>query len=263
MQELQLLQKLKVRLLDPKNFERLLVVGDLHGDFESFEKVCQYFDPSKDLLIFLGDYADRGPKGVEVVEGVDKLLKKYEGRVIALKGNHEDYRNSNPYFMPCDLIHEAETKRGGWKKYYEAFFKYFLEKLQLAALIQGKILLVHAGVSSRINSFEDLGRSELEENIFWSDPFSHEGEVPNPRGAGVLFGPDVSKKVCERLGVNFIVRSHEPRKALNEPYVEHEGRVVTISSTRVYGGVPFLLNLPARNLPVNGFETKKFKVSLL
>lgn len=42
-------------------------------------------------LIFLGDYADRGPKGVEVIDSVEELIGKYPGRLIALRGNHEDY----------------------------------------------------------------------------------------------------------------------------------------------------------------------------
>ena len=49
---------------------RLLVAGDIHGDYETFFQIRDLFDPERDYLIFLGDYADRGPRGIEVVDGV-------------------------------------------------------------------------------------------------------------------------------------------------------------------------------------------------
>jgi len=51
----------------------------------------------------------------------------------------------------------------------------------------------------------------------------------------------VSKKICRILNVRKIIRSHEPQKALEGPVCEHEGRVITISSTSVYGGKPHML----------------------
>jgi len=45
-----------------------------------------------------------------------------------------------------------------------------------------------------------------------------------------------------------VVRSHQPRKAASAPYAEHDGRVITISSTTVYGGTSFILKLSARDL---------------
>lgn len=254
----------KLKIIDPKNKERILVVGDLHGDFESFQKIQKIFNPNKDLLIFLGDYADRGNKGIEVIESINKLFEKYKDEVVALKGNHEDYRNGMPFFSPCNLIEEAELKRGGWKNYYESFLKDFFNKLYIAAVFQ-KILFVHGGISSRINSLEDLKHPtpEVEEDVLWSDPYEEIGEIPSFRGAGVLFGENISEKVCNSLGINFIIRSHEPMKAIVDPYVEHKGRIVTISSTKVYGGNPFILGLPINNLPENGYEVIKYKISLV
>jgi hypothetical protein len=49
--------------------------------------------------------------------------------------------------------------------------------------------------------------------------------------------------VCKLLGVKRIIRSHKPAKALTGPSYSHNGRVVTISSTSVYGGEPFFLSI--------------------
>jgi len=125
-----------------------------------------------------------------------------------------------------------------------------MEKLYLTVIIPNIALFVHGGVSSKIKDVKDLRcpSREIEEDILWSDPFKGIGEHFNMRGAGVEFGKDISKKICNRLGVKRIVRSHQPRKARSAPHVEHDGRVITISSTTVYGGIPFILKLPTKDL---------------
>lgn len=253
----------RLRRIDAAGKDRAIIVGDLHGDLESLRRIEEIFDPDRDLLIFLGDYADRGDRGIEVIEGIDALLDRCGDSVTALKGNHEDYRDGLPYFSPCDLMEEAEWKRGGWREYYDSFLRDFIQRLHLAALL-GNALFVHGGISSKIGSANDLDRptQPVEEDVLWSDPCDGEGEFPNPRGAGVLFGEDVSERVCGALGIGYIVRSHEPMKALDGPFVEHGGRVVTISSTGVYGGEPFALALPAGDLPESGDGLIKYKIPL-
>ncbi len=244
---------------------RILVVGDIHGDYESFRQVCSFFDDANDYLIFLGDYADRGSKGVEVVEGVRALLEKYPRQVIALKGNHEDYTvGGQPKFLPCTLMHEVKEKRGSWSTYFQQELQVFLRKLYLAAIIPNHVLFVHGGVSGHIRDVTDLRfpSQHVASDLLWSDPFNGVGERPNLRGAGVEFGTDVSQGVCRRVGVERIVRSHQPRKARDGPCVEHDGRVITIGSTRVYGGQPFILALPARDLGAALATVEKYTVYL-
>ena len=229
-----------------ENFEgEVMVAGDIHGDLEAFERTRNLFLKAEDrLLVFLGDYADRGPRGLEVVKGVKELMEKFGNRVVALKGNHEDYHGGIPYFSPCDLPSEVEVKkRVKWKDFYPEFEREFLARLHLACQIPELALLVHGGVSSKIGGVSDLENPtpSVEEDILWSDPFEGEGEHPNPRGAGVLFGPEISESLVKRIGVKFVLRSHEPMKALNGPCLEHSGRVIILSSTRVYGGRAFVL----------------------
>lgn len=68
---------------------RILAVSDVHGEVEKLERVLEdaQYDPTKDQLVLLGDYIDRGPHSKEVIELVMELVE--EG-AIALKGNHED-----------------------------------------------------------------------------------------------------------------------------------------------------------------------------
>jgi len=233
-----------------KGIERILVAGDIHGDYDSLRRILRSVDMDRDLLVFLGDYADRGLYGVEVIDTISDLVGRYSGRVLALKGNHEDYtEDGEPTFYPCDLVYEATRKRGGWMQYFVERLKPFIGRLYLAAVIPGEILMVHGGVSSRIESLDDLRYPSLsiERDVLWSDPWSGYGEYPNRRGVGVEFGVDITEKVCMKLGVKMIVRSHEPMKASTGPYYEHGGRVVTVSSTSVYGGKPFILTIDPLN----------------
>ncbi len=124
----------------------------------------------------------------------------------------------------------------------------FIESLPLACLLAGNALLVHGGISSKISSRKDLEApsEELCIDLLWSDPFEGKGEDPNyGRGAGVEFGADVSEAVCKALGVERVIRSHQPQLAALKPYVMHGGRVVTVNATTVYGGLPFIYYVDA------------------
>ena len=72
-------------------YERILAVGDIHGRFDRLVSVMKKvsFRPSCDLLVFLGDYIDRGSQPLACMDYVMELQEKYPDSVIALKGNHE------------------------------------------------------------------------------------------------------------------------------------------------------------------------------
>ena len=231
-------------VVESQSFDRVGVIGDLHGDYKSLMTLLELVALDKDLLVFLGDYADRGPDGVEVIRTVTQLRKEHPKNVIALMGNHEDFTESGePNFNPCTLTDEAQAKTGSWQTYFQNELKPFIDTLPLCALIPNNALLVHGGVSSKIHGISDLNAptEELRTDLLWSDPFDGVGEDPNyGRGAGVEFGADVSEAICKALGVSRIIRSHQPQLAATKPYLMHEGKVVTLNATTVYGGSPFV-----------------------
>jgi hypothetical protein len=234
-------------MVESNKYGRIAVIGDLHGDYKSLLALLKLVDLNVDLLVFLGDYADRGPDGVEVIRKVAKLQKEHPENVLPLMGNHEDYsRYGEPQFNPCTLIAEVEAKGGSWSRYFQDELHPFISSLHLCALIPSNALLVHGGVSSKIKGISDLEHpsDELRTDLLWSDPIDGEGEKPNwMRGAGVEWGCDVSKAVCSTLGVERIIRSHEPQLAAKKPHVSHGGRVITLNATTVYGGKPFIYSI--------------------
>ncbi|MFW6181282.1 MAG: metallophosphoesterase family protein, partial [Spirochaetota bacterium] len=235
---------------DADTVDRVVVMGDLHGDLGSLHKGLEYWN-NRGVLVLLGDYADRGPHGVEVIETLLDLAERHPDQIVALKGNHEDYTpEGEPLFSPCTLIGEAAQKRGSWPAFFSTMQRLF-ERLALSALLPGASLFVHGGVCRELDSLqvlEEPGERETRE-LLWSDPGHEPGAYPSLRGAGSLFGPDVTAQVLEALGAGSIIRSHQPIKALHGPAVEHGGRVITVSTTQVYGGLPFILELDPSRYP--------------
>lgn len=72
-------------------YKRILAVGDIHGMYDKLITLMDLvrFDSEEDLLIFLGDYIDRGLQSLESLDYVMALHKQYPERVIPLLGNHE------------------------------------------------------------------------------------------------------------------------------------------------------------------------------
>jgi hypothetical protein len=139
------------------------------------------------------------------------------------------------------LPDEAALKKGGWKQYFRFIYQPFTKNLYLAAILPGELLFVHGGICNKINSVDDIEKQSL--YILWADPSDSKGMGEDYRSGRPEFGPDVSKSVCEALGVKRIIRSHQPRKASNGPCLEHDSRVITTSSTTCYKGKPFALRI--------------------
>jgi serine/threonine-protein phosphatase 5 len=125
-------------------------------------------------------------------------------------------------------------------KYNERVFKIFSESfsaLPLATLIGSKFLTLHGGLFSDDNiSLDDIrklnrhkqrqpGQSGLMMEMLWTDPQPEPGRGPSKRGVGMQFGPDVTKRFCEKNGLEAIIRSHEVRMEGYE--VEHDGKCIT------------------------------------
>ncbi|TFG11144.1 serine/threonine protein phosphatase, partial [Candidatus Thorarchaeota archaeon] len=69
---------------------KFIFVGDLHGELDSLFEVQSMLRKYREYsFIFLGDYADRGPKQIESMNLVLSLHILNPERIILLRGNHE------------------------------------------------------------------------------------------------------------------------------------------------------------------------------
>ncbi len=70
----------------------LYAIGDIHGSLDSLERLMDKISPdlTRDRLVFVGDYIDRGPQSRGVVAYIIRLQNlARSGHIICLKGNHE------------------------------------------------------------------------------------------------------------------------------------------------------------------------------
>lgn len=70
--------------------------------------------------------------------------------------------------------------------------------------------------------------------MLWSDPHDEEGWKTSDRGAGVLWGPDLTKKFLTKNSFEFVIRSHEMVEEGTK--LLHDDRVMTLFSASNYTG---------------------------
>lgn len=69
----------------------VFAVGDIHGCLDKLVSLMDLIkvDFSRDTLVFIGDYIDRGPDSKEVIDYLIDLGRRQDDRVVFLRGNHE------------------------------------------------------------------------------------------------------------------------------------------------------------------------------
>src|SRR3989339_208209 len=74
--------------MEKDNYSSIFVISDIHGCATELKLLLNKLPlDKKSLVVFLGDYIDRGPASKEVIDTILDLQKRYE--VVPLMGNHE------------------------------------------------------------------------------------------------------------------------------------------------------------------------------
>lgn len=75
---------------------KIWAVPDIHGRFDLLQILLGklfldegFHHGGPDKIIFLGDYVDRGPESMEVIDGLMRMQQGDPEHVICLRGNHE------------------------------------------------------------------------------------------------------------------------------------------------------------------------------
>ena len=218
---------------------KLTICGDTHGQFFDLMELFRLngFPTDSHYYLFNGDFVDRGSWSTEIA----LLFYAYKWlrpkSFFLNRGNHETDDMNRVYGF------EGECKA----KYNERVFKLFSESfsaLPLATLIGKKYFVLHGGLFSDDKiSLDDVrkldrhkqrqpGQQGLMMEMLWTDPQTAPGRGPSKRGVGLQFGPDVTKRFCERNGLEAVIRSHEVRMEGYE--VEHNGHCITVFSAPKY-----------------------------
>ncbi|CAB38970.1 hypothetical protein PFAG_06119 [Plasmodium falciparum Santa Lucia] len=234
-------QRVKEILVEENNVQSIkppvIICGDIHGQF--FD-LLELFDVGGDIMnndyIFLGDYVDRGYNSVETFEYLLLLKLLFPKNITLLRGNHESRQITTVYGF-YDECFKKYGNANAWK-YCTDIFDY----LTLAALVDNQIFCVHGGLSPEIklidqlrliNRVQEIPHEGAFGDIMWSDPDEVDDWVANPRGAGWLFGPNVTKKFNHINNLELIARAHQLAME-GYRYMFEDSTIITVWSAPNY-----------------------------
>jgi len=189
------------------------VCGDIHGQFYD---LLELFRTGGELpstnYIFMGDFVDRGYYSLETFTFLLVLKARYPDRITLLRGNHESRQITQVY----GFYDECKQKYGNataWKFCTEVF-----DCLTLAAIIDGRVLCVHGGLSPDVRTLDQIRTISRDQEIphegafcdlMWSDPEDIETWAVSPRGAGWLFGYKVTNEFVHLNKLDLVCRAHQ------------------------------------------------------
>ncbi len=129
-------------------------IGDVHGDTKKLAVMMDHVFTmfgKDDEIVFLGDYIDRGPDSSGAIKRVRSLQNTFPGRVIALKGNHEEFMELAED-EPLTHMHWMQNGGGATLKSYEGDDRRRLDDLAWIKGLrhfywpgEGQHYFVHAG----------------------------------------------------------------------------------------------------------------------
>lgn len=140
------------------------------------------------------------------------LKVKYPEHITLVRGNHESRQITQVY----GFYEECLTKYGStmvWKYCCQVF-----DFLTLSAVIDGRILCIHGGLSPEIRMLDQIRvLSRAQEvpheggfcDLVWSDPDNVDTWAISPRGAGWLFGAKVAREFNHINNLQLIARAHQ------------------------------------------------------
>ncbi|OGD22730.1 MAG: hypothetical protein A2W03_04025 [Candidatus Aminicenantes bacterium RBG_16_63_16] len=101
---------------------KIIVIGDLHGDYENFEKIIKgtglvdgglHWKAGDTHFVQTGDIMDRGPNAKEILDVLMALEREAEaagGKVHVLLGNHEELNIGGVIFRYPDYLAANQFK---------------------------------------------------------------------------------------------------------------------------------------------------------
>ncbi|MBS2019557.1 MAG: metallophosphoesterase [Deltaproteobacteria bacterium] len=217
----------------PKKGEKfeLTVLGDLHGCYSVLKATVlqsRFFDrveawradKSKPypLLVFLGDYIDRGLFSLNgVLRTVLQMFVTAPEHVVVLRGNHEYYVEVNGTMYggvkPAEAINTLKPLLP-----VDVFRHYRMLFEQMPnVLLLDRLMFVHGGIpkdrliKERWKDLSSLNDPDIRFQMMWSDP-STADVIPadlQDQASRFAFGRMQFRAFMQRVGAHTMVRGHE------------------------------------------------------
>ena len=137
---------------------------------------------------------------------------RWPDRVTVIRGNHESRQITQVYGFYDECVRKYGSANV-WRLFTDLF-----DYLPLAALVERQVFCVHGGLSPSIDTVDQIRSltrfAEIPEDgpvcdLLWSDPAESPGWSVSPRGAGFVFGQDVTEQFNRRNGLKLVSRAHQ------------------------------------------------------
>lgn len=181
-----------------------IAIGDIHGNFQALDNLLSRITSdvsSEDMVVFLGDYIDRGPRSKDCIERIIDFQNNIKGSVVTLLGNHEQwlmrtykdytkhswllgmeaFETIDSYSTEAKIKLKQEAEKAGLKLItdhvylpYDLFFEAVPEKhieffKNLRSFYRTRdAVCVHGGLSPAVGCLEDQASDHL---IWGTDDF--------------------------------------------------------------------------------------------
>jgi len=178
--------------------DKVMVIGDLHGDLKSLTKLMEIIKKENSkYVIFLGEDSN-----------------KY----FLLKGNHETLEVNRNYGFYQDFLNRFKDP----KKFSQVIALY--NTLPYSVLVNESILCLHGGIPEEFNAINRLKGIKTSEiniiddntaksllQIMWNDPKPNlKGFAESFRGREIkFFGEDVFSDFMRENKLDYLIRAHE------------------------------------------------------
>jgi predicted MPP superfamily phosphohydrolase len=214
------------KLIEIKKAKKIIFVGDTHGDLEASKKVVSNYLKKENIIVFLGDYVDRGHQSKENLDFLLETKSKNPKQIYLLQGNHESHHILK--FYPADFW--ESLSKDEYKKYCS-----IVEKFPLT-LITDDIVALH-GALPDIKNLKEINQIEIGskqwQQICWGDFLENPGKDLgiNPFTGRPQFGDGWFRELMKRFNKKVLIRSHQP----TSPLFMFDDKCLTLFTSSAYG----------------------------
>lgn len=205
--------------------QRIFAIGDIHGESQLLGQILSSIVPTltpDDLVVFVGDYIDRGEDSLGVIDQILDLVDRFPGQIVTLKGNHEQlmqqwFVDPNAFWLEAmEGWATIDSYLAGESARFRHQLRDGIDDYQL--LVETRSRFMEEIPDEHRDFFAKLSLSYVTDNFI----FAHGGIDPtkpvSDQSENDLLWTDGRTLLSRWQGPQTLVVGHKPTHKLNERY---------------------------------------------